>query len=412
MSINYHLKMQGTLLEDVNGGVSLQKAAQVRLDNLAQIKARCTFINDPARLGRLRDRLELQRSLGDIEDANRRETAQKKDQEKAELQDILPEAIRMHMAGLTEKRTFTKAHAKSILLLVFESSPAASRRKTDLVDDLKAMEEKHPDCLMEAAEKFLDVLSENASPAVPPSANGQTTSEVETATAVNDNSNFVADGIRMYLANETKKRAFSKDHIKAILVSVFKHTPARTAKKTELLDELNNQVETSPGLLPTAVAAAAAVAASLPPLVAVAAVAADNAPPLPPTQPIESPPVQPLQAAPTASNPNAHWFYCACKDAVVTMRSPLTPLQLALVIYKKLLDTMESDWYDDDDEDGGVSKISIELFSLFRGQPDKEKTVAKKRDVNFIHAVSERASDIIYDKECNENALRDISLLD
>ena len=71
-------------MDDVNAGISLQKAAQVRLDNLAQIKSRCTFINDPHRLGRLRDRFELQRSLGDIEYANKREVAQKRDQEKAD----------------------------------------------------------------------------------------------------------------------------------------------------------------------------------------------------------------------------------------------------------------------------------------------------------------------------------------
>ena len=61
-------------------------------------------------------------------------------------------AIRMYMAGLIGKRVFTKAHAKAILLFVFESSPAVSRTKPNLIEDLKVLEEKHLDCLIEAAE--------------------------------------------------------------------------------------------------------------------------------------------------------------------------------------------------------------------------------------------------------------------
>ena len=64
MEIYYHLKTQDTLMDDLNEGVSLQKSAQVRLNNLGQIKSRSTFINDPTRLERLRVRYELQRSLG------------------------------------------------------------------------------------------------------------------------------------------------------------------------------------------------------------------------------------------------------------------------------------------------------------------------------------------------------------
>ena len=56
MEIDYHLKIQGTLMDDLNEGVSLQKAAQVRLDNLGQIKSRSTFINYPTRLEHLRAR--------------------------------------------------------------------------------------------------------------------------------------------------------------------------------------------------------------------------------------------------------------------------------------------------------------------------------------------------------------------
>ena len=59
----------------------------------------------------------------------------------------------------------------------------------------------------------------------------------------------LSKGIDMYLANKTKDRAFTKKLITAILVSVFKHIPARDARRNDLLDELNRQVQSSPGVL-------------------------------------------------------------------------------------------------------------------------------------------------------------------
>ena len=68
MDLDYHWKMQGNLLEDLDQGVHLQKAAQVCLNNLGLIKSSSMFINNPTRLARLRARLELQRSLGRRQD--------------------------------------------------------------------------------------------------------------------------------------------------------------------------------------------------------------------------------------------------------------------------------------------------------------------------------------------------------
>ena len=65
-------------MADLIEGISHQKAVQVRLDNLDQIRNRSTFINDPQRLGRLRDSLEMMKSLGYTENCNRSETEKKK----------------------------------------------------------------------------------------------------------------------------------------------------------------------------------------------------------------------------------------------------------------------------------------------------------------------------------------------
>ena len=69
----------------------------MRLDNLAQICNQSTFINDSQRLGRIRDRLEIMKSLGYIKNCNWRETENKKEEERKKLSEILPNSIMMHI---------------------------------------------------------------------------------------------------------------------------------------------------------------------------------------------------------------------------------------------------------------------------------------------------------------------------
>jgi len=64
MSIDYAKKVQGTIMADLNAGVPLQKAAQVRLDNLPQICNRSQFVNSPDWVDCLEQCLTLRRSLG------------------------------------------------------------------------------------------------------------------------------------------------------------------------------------------------------------------------------------------------------------------------------------------------------------------------------------------------------------
>ena len=79
MELSYPLKIQVYLMAYLNEGVYLQKAAQVRLENLSQIRNQSTFINDPQRLGRLRGRLEMMKSLGYTKIFNWNETEKKKE---------------------------------------------------------------------------------------------------------------------------------------------------------------------------------------------------------------------------------------------------------------------------------------------------------------------------------------------
>ena len=82
-------------MDDLNEGVSLQKGAQVLLDNLGQIKSCSTFINDPTRLEHLRARFELQRSLGRREETERSDDKDKMEGKKARLAQKISGAVKL-----------------------------------------------------------------------------------------------------------------------------------------------------------------------------------------------------------------------------------------------------------------------------------------------------------------------------
>ncbi len=114
MSLDYHLKIQGDLMADSGkAGFSLQKAAQVRLDNLGLVKNHSCFINNPKRIKLLEQRLELQRSIGRSEEIRKSSALEKDLAEIDKLSPLLFDAIAMYKANETTKRGFTKDSIKS-----------------------------------------------------------------------------------------------------------------------------------------------------------------------------------------------------------------------------------------------------------------------------------------------------------
>ena len=142
--------MQGNLLEDLNAGVSLRKAAQVRLDNLGQIKNRCTFINDKVRIDRLQHRMELMRLLWRREEIEALQKELDLCTQKDKLAESLPLALKMFSAKETNKRAFTKKSAVAILLIVFGFVPAKNAKKADLLEELNNQDQQHPGKIDEA----------------------------------------------------------------------------------------------------------------------------------------------------------------------------------------------------------------------------------------------------------------------
>jgi hypothetical protein len=127
MSLDYHLKIQGDLMADRGeAGFLLQKAAQVRLDNLGLVKSHSCFISNLKRIKVLEQRLELQRSIGRLEEIRKSSALEKDLAEMDKLSPLLFQAIGMYKANETSKRRFTKDSINSILLTVFGITPPHS----------------------------------------------------------------------------------------------------------------------------------------------------------------------------------------------------------------------------------------------------------------------------------------------
>ena len=146
MSVDYHLKIQGDLMADSGeAGFSLQKAAQVRLDNLGLVKNHSCFINNPKRIELLEQRLELQRSIGRSEEIRKSSALEKDLAEMDKLSPLLFDAIAMYKANETTKRGFTKDSIKSILLTVFGIAPPNSGKLSSKSEWLKLLQQQDKD---------------------------------------------------------------------------------------------------------------------------------------------------------------------------------------------------------------------------------------------------------------------------
>lgn len=196
----------------------------------------------------------------------------------------------------------------------------------------------------------------------------------------------VPAALRMYHAGETKKRAFTREFIKSILVVAFGlAVPPKSAKKSDLLTTLKAQVELHPDKL------AAATSRFLPPedSIAEAAPAAAAAAPAAAMPP----------AAAAASASNAYWLYHRCISAVRTMQTKLSAIDLALLVLKVLEKIKDDGAYDSDTEAGDI-EFGHYFFEAFNG------SVARRRDQDFIFELGDRVLDMIDDSGLTEENLR------
>ena len=228
------------------------------------------------------------------------------------------------------------------------------------------MKEKHPDCLMEVAEKFADVeiICGDATNQATTITTGVVTERVVCAMSIQDTSSLFTMAIKMYISNGTRKKTFTKNAIIAILVGVFKHTPKKNYNRGALLETLNTLVKESPGLLPAA-AGTMAVATS------------DHVPSTPVRDPLPESPVEAAALTPAPSNSvqdplpdsptdtrydtgNTHWLYLTCVEANVKMDCNLTPLQFSQHVLRKLRAVEDMDDFDETEWDEGEFFIFLQ----------------------------------------------------
>ena len=141
-------------MDDLNEGVSLQKAVQVRLNNLGQIKSRSAFINGPTMLERLRAIYELQRSLGRRDEIECLDDEERMEQEKAKIASKVPDAVKMFANKETDKRAFTKECETSILLIIFGKPHSKSLVKKELIKLLDAEDKHKPELMVDSITKY------------------------------------------------------------------------------------------------------------------------------------------------------------------------------------------------------------------------------------------------------------------
>ena len=121
MDINYAHIAETKIMMDVGDGSNLKVVAKAKLDNLGHVRSHSQFLNDPSHLERTKQKSELALSLGLVRKCQNNASENKMAKQRASLVPLFIDAINMFKKGETTKRSFTKYHIKSIIILVFSA---------------------------------------------------------------------------------------------------------------------------------------------------------------------------------------------------------------------------------------------------------------------------------------------------
>ena len=99
LEVDYYRQIQGQIQDQKGEGSTLEKAARVRLDNLGLVQSHSCFANAPERLNCLKVRLQLQASIGDIHEMQKRSADASRMREEDKLRQLLPKAVELFTTG-------------------------------------------------------------------------------------------------------------------------------------------------------------------------------------------------------------------------------------------------------------------------------------------------------------------------
>ena len=97
---------------------------------------------------------------------------------------------------------------------------------------------------------------------------------------------------------------------------------------------------------------------------------------------------------------NARWFYRRCSAARIAMETPLSTLELSLRVFR----FVESIVVDDDDGENDDA-FQLRLFDELR-----DGCAARRRDLDFVYEICDRALDLRDDDDFTEGAIRAVAL--
>ena len=139
--MNYVHTLKASIMEDGYGkNKNLLYAARAKLDNIGAIKSHSCIVNNPKRLKRTIEKLNLIASIGDAQIAQKREKEKLAAEEVDDLRPFLKKAVDIYTSGIHDRR-LEKKFIKAILLFAFEMTPVKRNDKKDVwLDQLKTLD--------------------------------------------------------------------------------------------------------------------------------------------------------------------------------------------------------------------------------------------------------------------------------
>ena len=102
------------------------------------------------------------------------------------------------------------------------------------------------------------------------------------------------------------------------------------------------------------------------------------------------------------NNSNAHWLYKRCSTACIKMQTLLSPLDLAIKTLQAIQSISITDAKDEDNNNNNFSEhLQHELFNVLKN--------GKRRDLDFVFEVADRALELREDELLNESSLQDVA---
>ena len=115
-------------------------AARAKLDTLGAVKAWSCIVNNPTRIKRTQERLQVHEMEGDVQLAQQKEREGRAAKDVDTLRPVLKEAIELYVNG-NHGRRLEKKLIRAILLLVFEETPHRSNaKKEEMLNQLKLLD--------------------------------------------------------------------------------------------------------------------------------------------------------------------------------------------------------------------------------------------------------------------------------